>query len=402
MTIGIVAFVVALLASVVIHEGGHFLTAKKFGMKATQFFFGFGPTLASFRRGETEYGVKAIPAGGFVKILGMTPLEKVDEADEPRAFYRQPAPQRAIVLAAGSFMHFVIAFVLLFGIFSIVGQSEQTTTVARVSKCVPSSTTSSAGCATDATPSPAARAGLQPGDTILAIDGHPARSFTHVSRLIEARAGQRVAVRVDRDGRRLTLHPTIATTRAGDGARKGEQVGFFGVGPTMRTQRVAPWTGVAQAGDKFGDQIVATFKGLGRIPQVVPKLFASTFGEQQRNQNGVTSVVGIARYTGQAASADVPLAERIDFVLGIVIAFNVFIGIVNLLPLLPLDGGHLAILGFERARAGMYRIAGRPDPGRVDLVKLLPAAYFVLAVIVGVSLLAVLADIVNPIANPFG
>jgi membrane-associated protease RseP (regulator of RpoE activity) len=401
MVIGIVAFVVALLLSVYIHEGGHFLTAKKFGMKATQFFFGFGPTLWSFRRGETEYGVKAIPAGGFVKIIGMTPLEEVDEADKPRAFYRQPAPQRAVVLAAGSFMHFLIGFVLLFAIFSIVGQSQPTTTVDRVSRCVPASTTSTAGCASDAKPSPAAQAGLKPGDTILAIDGHPAKSFAHVSKLIEARAGQRIAVRVERGGHPLTLHSTIATTKAGSGPRQGEQVGFLGVGPATRTERVAPWTGVANAGEQFGNQVVATFKGLGQIPQVVPKLFASTFHHQQRGDNGVTSIVGIARYTGQAASSDVPLADRIDLVLGIIIAFNIFIGIFNLLPLLPLDGGHLAVLGFEQSRAGIYRLVGRREPGRVDLVKLLPTAYLVFAVIVGVSLLAVFADIVNPIANPF-
>jgi membrane-associated protease RseP (regulator of RpoE activity) len=401
MVAGIVAFVVALLLSVYIHEAGHLLTAKKFGMKATQFFFGFGPTLWSFRRGETEYGVKAVPAGGFVKIIGMTPLEEVADADKPRAFYRQPAPRRAVVLAAGSFMHFVIAFVLLFGVFSIVGQSEPTTTVDHVSDCVPASTTSAAHCSAGATPSPAAQVGLRPGDTILAIDGHPARSFAHISNLIEARAGQQVAVRINRDGRTLTLHPRIVTTKAGTGANKGSEVGFLGVGPTMRTERVAPWTGVAKSATTFGQEVGTTFQGIGRIPQVVPKLFESTFGQQHRSDNGVTSIVGLGRVTGQAASADVPLADRIDLVLGIIIAFNLFIGIINLFPLLPLDGGHLAILGFERARAGIYRMVGRPDPGRVDLVKLLPAAYLVFAVIVGVSLLAVFADIVNPIANPF-
>jgi membrane-associated protease RseP (regulator of RpoE activity) len=406
MTIGIVVFVVSLVLSVTIHEAGHFLTAKKFGMKATQFFFGFGPTLWSFRRGETEYGVKAIPAGGFVKIVGMTPLEEVPEADKPRAFYRQPAPQRAVVLAAGSFMHFAIGFVLLFVISSVVGEVVSTNTVANVSPCAPRSATAAGKCPKGAPPSPAKQVGLRPGDTILAVGGHRVHDFAEAGKLIRKRPGQRTAVRIKRHGRALTLHPTFAAEKAGkDGApgtHPGQKIGFFGFGSTERVVHYAPWTGVARAGDHFGQQVVGTFQGLGQIPQIVPDLFASTFGHQARNPRGVSSVVGIARLTGEASASTAPLADQIDLMLGIIVAYNVFIGIFNLFPLLPLDGGHLAVLGFEKARSGIFRVVGRRDPGRVDLVKLLPTAYLVFAVIVGVSLLAVFADIVNPIANPFG
>ena len=168
MIVGIVAFIVVLLVSVMIHEAGHFATARVFGMKATEFFVGFGPTLWSRKRGETEYGVKAIPAGGFVKIVGMTDLEEIDPADEPRAFYRQPAWQRAIVLAAGSFMHFVIAFVLLVFVFAALGTGTTTTTLARVAPCIPSEAAATS-CAADDPESPARAAGLLPGDTVIVL-----------------------------------------------------------------------------------------------------------------------------------------------------------------------------------------------------------------------------------------
>ena len=196
MTFGVIAFIVAILASVMLHEAGHFAMAKAFGMKVTQFFVGFGPTLWSVRRGETEYGVKAIPAGGFVKIVGMTELEEVPAADRPRAFYRQPAPQRAVVLAAGSTMHFVIAFVLIWFVLSGLGLPALTTTVGSVSPCI---TQDDAARCTSADPaSPAALAGIRPGDRIVAIDGRPVTEWSNdVAMMVRAHGAGPLTVVVE-------------------------------------------------------------------------------------------------------------------------------------------------------------------------------------------------------------
>ncbi len=379
-----------------LHEAGHFGFAKAFKMKASQFFVGFGPTLWSFRRGETEYGVKAIPAGGFVKIIGMTPLEEVAPGDEARAFYRRPAPQRAVVLAAGSVVHFVIAFVLLLVVFSGIGTPTVTTTVADVSACVPTSATS-AGCSAGDPTSPAAVAGVQAGDRIVAFNGRPVRSWTALTTEIRAAGGHRVTLVVDRRGKPVTLSPTIATAQRPSltDPNRTERVGVLGVSPAERNSRQSIVSGLATSGGLFRDSVTGTFSALGKIPASIPKLFSAN-----RGVNSPTSVVGIGRISGEVATARVGLADRIATFLLIIASLNIFVGIFNLLPLLPLDGGHLAVLGFEQARSRLYRLTGRADPGRVDLTKLLPAAYLVIALFVGLSLLLIAADIVNPIHLP--
>src|SRR5215467_3414400 len=211
--LGVAIFVVALLASIMLHEAGHFATAKMFGMKATQFFVGFGRTIWSRRKGETEYGVKAIPAGGFVKIVGMTELEDVDPADEPRSFRRQPGWQRIIVLAAGSFMHFVLAFVLLFALAIGIGLAGASagTTVGAVESCVPANV--NLGCAKSDPKSPASKAGVRVGDKIVSIAGIRVTSWTQMGKAIRAQhTGTAVPVVVDRHGQRITLHANHATT----------------------------------------------------------------------------------------------------------------------------------------------------------------------------------------------
>jgi len=396
MTLGVIAFVVALLLSIMLHEAGHFGFAKAFGMKATQFFLGFGPTLWSVRRGETEYGVKAIPAGGFVKIVGMTPLEEVAPGDERRAFYRQPAPQRAVVLAAGSVVHFLIAFVLLLVLFAGIGPTVTTTTVAGVSPCVPA--TVKDRCAPGDTASPAVLAGLRPGDRIVAFEGRPVQSWLSFSRDVRAHGGDRVALVVERNGQRLTLHPTVATAaRPGlDDPGRTEQVGVLGIAPGDERRRESLGGGLADSGRLFRDSVTGTFTALGKVPASIPKLFSA-----ERGLDSPTSVVGIGRLSGEVATAKtVDWLDRVSTFLLIIASLNIFVGIFNLLPLLPLDGGHLAILGFEQARYGVYRALGRSGPGRVDLTKLLPAAYLVIVAFVGLSLLLIAADIVNPIHLP--
>lgn len=396
ITIGVIAFVVTLLTSVMIHEWGHFYTARRFGMKATEFFVGFGPRIWSFRRGETEYGIKAIPAGGYVRIVGMTDLEEIDPADEHRVFYRKPAWQRTIVLAAGSFMHFVIAIVLFILAplaFGDVSKGTATTTVGKVAPCV------TANCPPGGKPSPAQTVGLRAGDQILAFDGRPVTSWDQLTSQIRAAGGRRVDLRIQLDGQEMTLSPTLAVrteTNKKDG--KTRQYGSLGIHPLHTAPRVGPVEAISGGFAQFGSVTVSTFESLGAIPAAIPKLFGQTFGGAERAAEDLVGPVGIARASGQIFDQEqYTLLGRIGWFTSAMAGINLFIGIFNLLPLLPLDGGHLAVVFFERGRSLVYRALRRPDPGRVDLVKLMPAAYLFLLLIIGLSVLLLAADVVNPI-----
>jgi membrane-associated protease RseP (regulator of RpoE activity) len=387
--LGWLIFLVALVVSVMLHETGHFVTAKRFGMKATQYFFGFGPTLWSFQRGETEYGVKAIPAGGFVKIVGMTSLDEVDPEDEPRSFRRAPGWQRLIVLAAGSFMHFVFAAVLIFGLALGIGVENECTSAK----------------------SPAQLAGLQVGDRVTAFDGTSVSTFTQLSSDIsKVKPGVPVTLTVLRNGQSLTLRTALANV-PGHGS-------FLGISTTSaKTTQIStvttcvpvseqaltgtvfqpesPLGAIEYVGTSFSQVITGSVSAIGQIPAAIPHLFA---GNRSSTAAGnVSSVVGAAEATGQAVAANESWQYKVSFVLELIAELNIFWGVLNLLPLLPLDGGHIAVVIWERIRAWFAWVRGRPDPGLFDYRKLIPLSFSVFAVIVVFSLLLVVADIVNPV-----
>jgi membrane-associated protease RseP (regulator of RpoE activity) len=413
--LGVFLFALGILLSVCLHEAGHMLTAKRFGMKVTKYFVGFGPTLWSFRRGETEYGVKAIPAGGFVKIVGMTPLEDdLAEADQPRAFWRQKVWKRTIVLSAGSMTHFVIGFVLLYIAlvgFGITQQKDPATVPAQVeavSPCVVvandvDSTGEPRACVPGKDPeSPAQRAGLEAGDVITSIGGHQIRSYQDFRSLVRAQKPGPVAMTITRAGVARTLVvPLIAVQRppldAPAGSKRVETVSFVGITGHVPTERVryGALAGVAAAGKAGGGVFTGTFKALGAFPQKVPNLIKAIDGGK-RDPNGPVSVVGASRIGGEVLQKTG--FEGTAFLLSLLASLNIFIGIFNLFPLLPLDGGHIAIVWFERVRSWWAARRGRPDPGRVDYAKLMPVTIVVILVFGSVSLLAVAADIVNPIS----
>jgi membrane-associated protease RseP (regulator of RpoE activity) len=390
--LGWLIFLVALVVSVMLHETGHFVTAKRFGMKCTQYFFGFGPTLWSFKRGETEYGVKAIPAGGFVKIVGMTSLDEVDPEDEARSFRRAPGWQRLIVLAAGSFMHFVIAAVLIFGLALGIGiENDNTTQLGTVAACVPTSEQAlenGAACTSGEAKSPAVLAGLKVGDQVTSFDGTKVSSWTQLSNaILKVKPGAPVTLTVDRDGHPLTLHTTLAEV-PGHGS-------YFGIAATTVLQPQSPLGAIEYVGTGFSEVVTGTVSALGQLPAAVPHLFA---GNRSSTAAGnVSSVVGAAEITGQAVAAKVGWEYKVSFVLLLIASLNIFWGVLNLLPLLPLDGGHIAVVIWERIRAWFARLRRRPDPGPVDYRKLIPVSFSVFAVIAAFSLLLVFADIVNPV-----
>lgn len=390
--LGWAIFIVALLFSVMLHETGHFATAKKFGMKVTQYFVGFGTTLWSTQRGETEYGIKVLPLGGFVKITGMTSMDEVDPADEPRSFRRHPAWQRLVVLFAGSFMHFVLAFVLLFLLAAAIGlDNNNTTQLGPVSTCVPANAKafSSGTCTAADAPSPAKQAGLKAGDKVVSFDGKPVSSWTALGNDIrDTPAHRAVPVVVIRNGTRMTLHVTLASVSGRSGS-------YLGVQDTNVFQRYNPIRSVTYAGSMFGQVLTGSAKEIGSLPSAIPHLFAKNRASTSAGQ--VTSVVGAGEITGDVVSANVGWQVKIDYVLLIIASLNIFVGAFNLLPLLPLDGGHIAVVIFERVRAWFARLRGRSDPGLVDMTKLVPLSMGVFAILVFFGLILILADLVNPI-----
>ena len=400
MTLGIILFAVGIFHAVCLHEFGHLLTAKAFGMKATQYFAGFGPTLWSFRRGETEYGVKAIPAGGYVKIVGMTPLEEVAPADSARAFWRFPAGKRLVVLAAGSITHFLLAFVTLYFLALLVGLPTSRPQLAEVSTCAPAVVTvanPAPECTAGDPPSPARLAGMRAGDEVLAFGGRPVRDVDALIAAVRAHPPGRVEVTVRRDGKRLTVPVTLVAVRRPDTADPNRQVTVSALGFSPGTVREYPGVvgSVAGGGRLLGNLFTGTFESLKQFPGRLPKLWDAVTGGS-RDPNTPVSVVGASRLGGEAFQA-----KQVAVYLGFFAALNVFIGVFNLLPLLPLDGGHIAVLLFEQARSRLARLFRRQDPGRVDIAKLMPLTYVVILVFGALSVLAIVADIVNPIANPF-
>ncbi len=401
--LGALAFVVALLVSVMLHEAGHFLTARHYGMKATHFFVGFGPTLFSRTRGETEYGIKAIPAGGFVKIVGMTPLEEVAPGDEDRAFYKQPAGRRAVVLAAGSFVHFCIAVLLVFGVTYAVGVIDESAPVLAapqscVTLAVPTATSPAPACGREGTvPAPAVAAGLRSGDRVVSVDGTATRTFEQVVQAVRSHPGEAVPVVVERDGARRTVTLTPVAVQRPDltDPQKTVTVGAIGAGRALVTERLGPVAAARESGDRLGLIVSGTWTSLTQKLGTITSLYGP-----DRDPEGLVGAYGAGRVSGEILAAQgIPFAVRVSDFLLLMAGLNLFVGVFNLLPLLPLDGGHLAVLGFEQARDRVRRAFGyRGALQRVDLTKLLPLTYAVVLLFIGLTLFIAGADIVNPIS----
>jgi membrane-associated protease RseP (regulator of RpoE activity) len=362
-------------------------------MKCTRYFVGFGPTVWSTQRGETEYGIKALPLGGFVKIVGMTSMDEVDPEDEARSFRRAPGWQRLIVLVAGSVMHFLIAAVLIFGLALGIGIANDTTTqLGTVAACVPSNETAltdGAACAHGDAKSPAVLAGLKVGDKVTALNGAPVTSWTQLTNeILKVKSGGPVTLTVQRDGKALTLHTTLATVP--------HHGNYLGIAATFVLQRQNPIDAVKYVGTGFSQVVTGSVSALAHIPGAVPSLFAKD--RSTSPGANVTSVVGAANATGQAVAAHVGWEYKVSFVLLLIASLNIFVGVFNMLPLLPMDGGHVAVVIWERIRAAFARLRRRPDPGLVDYRKLVPVSFSIFLVLVVFGMMLILADIVNPVS----
>ncbi len=410
--LGVFIFAVGIMVSVCLHEAGHMVTAKGFGMKVTHYFAGFGPTLWSFRRGETEYGIKAIPAGGFVKIVGMTPLEDdIPAEDQPRAFWRQATWKRTIVLVAGSTTHFLLAIAIFFLAALTTGlpnpaaatfdAQKAAPVIGQVARCVIPGYDVNAklelrGCRAGDPAGPARVAGLRAGDRVVSVAGTPITTYGEFVKAVRASPAGPTPLRYVRDGGTRSATIDLVATRRPPLTGKStklQTVSAIGVSveapPTINHYSALAAPGAAVT--FTGTTVKQTFSAIGAFPQKIPNLI-DAIGGKPRDPNGPVSVVGASRIGGQAAELNLPI-----IFLALLGGLNVFIGVFNLFPLLPLDGGHVAVIWFERVRSFVAARRGRPDPGRVDYNKLLPLTYLVILLFGGLTVLTLAADIVNPI-----
>ncbi|TNH25099.1 site-2 protease family protein [Micromonospora orduensis] len=407
--LGVALFALAILVSVSLHEAGHMVTAKAFGMKVTRYFVGFGPTLWSFKRGETEYGIKGIPLGGFCKIVGMTAQDDdVDPADEPRAMWRYPVWKRTIVMSAGSITHFALALIAIWIAAVTLGlpnqnfpttdaQIRQEPAVIALSDCVIPDSAPRA-CAPGDAASPAAQAQLRDGDRITSVNGTPINNYGELLVALRGlKPGDTAKLDYVRDGQPGKTSTVLAQTQRpplDDPKGAVAPVAALGVGlvPTTPTRLTyGPGEAFGATADFTRELAVGTVQALQRLPQKVPALWTAITGGE-RDVDTPISVVGASRLGGEAFANKAWLLFVTLF-----ISLNFFIGVFNLLPLLPLDGGHIAIAWFERARSWLYAKIGRADPGRVDYLKLMPFTYVVILIGGVFTLLTITADVVNPI-----
>jgi membrane-associated protease RseP (regulator of RpoE activity) len=374
--LGILAFVVALLFSVMVHEFGHYITARKFGMWVSEFFVGFGKRIWSVQRGETEFGVKAIPAGGYCKIEGMAPNDEMPEGEEGRAFYKASSGKKLIVLGAGSFLHFVLGFVLLFTLFAGIGTNQ---VLPVISEVVPNSA--------------AQAAGIQAGDEILAINGTKVREWYKDVEAIRTSEGADLTLEIDRNGQVLTIVTNARLTDI-DGTKRY----VLGIINDVGLKRSGVLLSLKNSAIVTKDFLTESVKSLGKLPEKIPALWGATVRGEERDANGLVGVVGVARVSGEAVGSDklTPMERLATFVL-IVASLNIFVGIFNLLPILPLDGGHMAVAIADEIRAFFARLRGRPRPAPIDVTVLTPITMVVFVVLATLTLLLLVADVINPV-----
>ena len=374
--LGMLAFVVALLLSVMVHEFGHFITARRYGMWVSEFFVGFGKRIWSVQRGETEFGIKAIPAGGYCKIEGMSPNDAMPEGEEDRAFYKASSGKKLVVLGAGSFLHFVLGYLLLFILFAGVGTNQVLPIIGEV---VPNSAAQSAG--------------IQAGDEVISINGVEVTTWYKDVEAIRNSQGKELTLGLLRDGQNITVTATPRLTDI-DGTER-YVLGIVNITGLKRSGVIESASNSFKVTKSFLSESV---KSLAKLPEKIPALWGATVRGEERDANGLVGVVGVARVSGEAVGSDklTPM-ERLATFLLIVASLNIFVGVFNLLPILPLDGGHMAVAIADEIRAFDARLRGRPRPAPIDVTVLTPITMVVFVVLACLTLLLLVADVINPV-----
>jgi membrane-associated protease RseP (regulator of RpoE activity) len=430
--VGWLVLLVGLLISIGLHEMGHMIPAKKFGVRVSQYFVGFGPTLWSKFGKETEYGIKAIPLGGYVKLVGMIPPEEAvkplkvkgriaeligdsraastDEVlpgEDYRAFYHLAWWKKVIVMAGGPLVNLFLALLLFTAVLVGFGTPTPTLTVDQTVQCVPA--TGSVECTADDPPSPAAAAGLEPGDQITAIDGQSVTEWTELTEYIAAHPGETMPMDIIRDGEQQQVSVTTTereravTDEAGavvldeSGEAVTETVGYLGVAPEVVNEPQGLGSGAALTWDYLGK----TFNVVFHLPQNLYHATLAALGQEERSAESVIGVVGVGRIAGDVASADVEgygLPEKVADMLMLLGGLNLALFVFNMIPLVPLDGGHIASAIWQAIKNGWARARSLPKPRPVDVARMMPLAYGVFGVLLVMGLILIVADIVAPVS----
>lgn len=430
--VGILAALIGLALSIALHEIGHLSFAKLFKVRVPQYMVGFGPTIWSKKTKETEYGVKALPLGGYISMIGMYPpkkgeaasaqgtgfvsqmiedgrqtsAESIPEGEEHRAFYRQAVWKRLLIMVGGPVMNLIIAAVCFTIVAFGFGVYQPTTTVGEVYECVvPAGTEEVPEDCPE--PAPGFAAGLQPGDTVTAINGSTISGWDELQGTIRVSAGEPIRLTIERDGTELDVTVTprpnevyvldeatgqILEDENGDAVT--QTVGFVGFTATSeRTQQ-----DFAYVGEMYGQTVSGVVNVVVTLPQRVVQMFQAGFLGAERDPNGPMSVVGVGRITGEIAAQDqVPIIDRVATIVQILGSLNIALAIFNLIPLPPLDGGHIAAALYDGLRRWFAKLRGKPDPGPFDAAKLLPITMVMAIVWLIIGVLFIFTDIVNPI-----
>lgn len=423
--LGIAVFVVGLLFSIAWHELGHLSTAKMFGIRVPQYMVGFGPTIWSKKKGDTEYGIKAIPAGGYIRMIGMFPpgpdgrlearstspwrgmiedarsaaFEELEPGDEKRLFYTRKPWKRVIVMFAGPFMNLILAVAIFMGVAMTFGFQTQTTEVGGVQQCVIAQSEKRQDCKPGDDASPAKAAGLREGDKIVAFAGTEVDDWATLSDRIRETIGPATIV-VERDGREVTLNAVLRENDVAKKDSRGEVIpnefvkaGYLGF--AAQTEIVP--LGFGDSVVRMGDMIENGVDSIIALPSKIPALWDAAFSDGERADDSPVGVVGAARIGGEVMNLDIPAQNQVAMMLFLLAGFNLSLFLFNMLPLLPLDGGHIAGALWESLRRNAAKVFRRPDPGPFDVARLMPVAYVVAGLFICFTLLVLVADIVNPV-----
>jgi membrane-associated protease RseP (regulator of RpoE activity) len=428
--VGSLLFFLLLMVSIALHELGHFSFAKLFRVRTTQFMVGFGPTLWSRHKGETEYGIKGIPFGGYIRMIGMLPprkgdklgpdgrpmvrsmrtgpfqglidsargvaLEEVGPNDGDRVFYAKQWWQKLLIMVAGPAMNILLALIFFTVLIMGIGMDQAQPVVSTVSKCTIPAAEAGRECRADEPATPAAAVGLKPGDRVLAFGGQKIETYDQLTRLIRASGGKTVPMVVQRqDGSRPTMNVPITTNklRSLEDPDRVETVGFLGIAPLVERERQGPGAVAAHMADMTERTVIA----LVQLPKRMVDVWHAAFGGQERDPEGPIGVVGASRIGGEIIASDEKALDKVAWFIMVLAAVNFGIGMFNLVPLLPLDGGHIAGALWEGLKRGIAKIFRRPDPGYVDVAKALPLTYVMAGLMLFMGALLIYADLVNPI-----